>query len=156
VIQLVSLPASPSDAKIIEAYAFGPDSATFTPAATVTVKYDAATLTADVQESNLYIALLENASWTEVPSKVDTEDKTVTARLSHFSTYALLGKVTAAPVAPAAPTAPAAIPSTTPAAAGSETPSGMSIPFLAIIIAGGLLVIILVIVLIIRQRSSYQ
>jgi hypothetical protein len=36
----------------------------------------------------------------------------------------------------------------------SKAPEGMSIPILAVIIAGGLLVIILVIVLIMRQRSA--
>ena len=104
------------------------------------------------------MALLENANWTEVPSTVNTQAKTVTAQVSHFSTYALLGRVTAAtesPASPAAPEAPATTPATTPAAAGSEAPSGMAIPLLAIIIAGGLLVIVLVIILVVRQRSSY-
>ena len=139
---------------MIEAYAFGPDNATFAPAATVTVKYDAAALPTDVQESNLYIALLENSSWMDIPSTVNPQAKTVTAQFSHFSTYALLGRVTGATTTPAAPAAPAATPSTTPAAAGSEEPSGLSIPIMIIIGAGCLLVIILVIVLIMRQRSS--
>jgi len=160
-IQLASSPTPPADSVVIEAYAFGPDNTTFSPAITVTVKYDAASLPSDVQEANLYIALLENSNWTALDSTVDTQAKTVTAQVSHFSTYALLGKMTAAAEAPAAPAAsetpgaPATTPATTPAAAGSEAPSGMSIPVLAIIIAGGLLVIVLVIILVVRQRSSY-
>ena len=139
---------------MIEAYAFGPENTTFAPAATVTVKYDAAALPTDVQESNLYIALLENSSWRDLPSTVNPQAKTVTAQLSHFSTYALLGKVTVAPTAPAAPEKPPATPATTPAASGSEALSGLSIPVLIIIGAGCLLVIILVIVLVMRQRSG--
>jgi hypothetical protein len=100
--------------------------------------------------------LLDNSHWTRLSSStVDTQAKTVSAQLSHFSTYGLLGKVTAAPVVPK-PEAPATstTPAATPAAAGGEAPSGMSTAVLAVIIAGGLLIIILVIILIMRQRSS--
>jgi len=160
VIQLASPPTPPADSKVIEAYAFGPDNTTFNPAASVTLKYDPAGLPADVQEANLYVALLENSDWTEVPCTIDTQTKMVTAKVSHFSTYALLGRVTAAPVAPVTPTAPeapmapATTPATTPAAAGSSAASDMSMPILFIIIAGGLLVIVLAVILVMRQRSS--
>jgi hypothetical protein len=170
VIQLATSPTPPANSKVIEAYAFGPDNTTFNPAASVTLKYDPAGLPADVSESSLYIALLDNSNWTEVPSKVDTQAKTLIAQVSHFSTYALLGRVTPAPVTPAAPVspeapvtptipvtptapaAPAKTPSTPPAAAGSETASGMAIPILVVIIVGGLLVIVLVVTLIMRKR----
>ena len=161
VIQLATTPAPPAGSKVIEAYAFGPDNTTFNPAATVTLKYDPASLPADVHESGLYLALLENSSWTDLPSsKVDPQAKTMTAQVSHFSTYALLGRVTAAPATPAVPETPAtpttpsaATPATPPAAAGSVAPSGMAIPILAVIIAGGLMVIVLVIVLLIRRQA---
>jgi hypothetical protein len=108
VIQLAYPPSAPADAKIVEAYAFGPDDAAFTPAITVTVKYDTAGLPSDVPEAGLYLARSENLSWVTLASIVNTQAKTVTAGLSHFSTHALLGKVTAAPPAPPAP-APVAI-----------------------------------------------
>ncbi|GEM_PF-334160 len=92
VIQLASSPTPPSGSKAIAAYSFGPDNATFSPAATLTVKYDPASLPTDVSESNLYIALLQNSSWSELNSTVNTSAKTVTAQISHFSTYAVLGK----------------------------------------------------------------
>ena len=107
VIQIASPPAAPAGVKLVEAYAFTPDNTTFTPAARLTIKYAAAGLAADVQEANLYLALSENSSWTPLPSKVDAQAKTVTAELSHFSIYGLLGKVTAAPPAPVAPPPPA-------------------------------------------------
>jgi hypothetical protein len=108
VVQLATPPAPPPDAKIIEAYAFGPDNTTFAPAVTVTVKYDPAGLPSDVPEANLYLALLENSGWTTLASTVDTQAKTVTAQVSHFSTYALLGRAGAAPAVPATPAATSA------------------------------------------------
>jgi len=158
-MQLATMPAPPAGSEVIEAYAFGPDNTTFSPAATVTIKYDPAVLPADVEESNLYLALLENSEWTEVTSTVDTKAGTVTAQVSHFSIYALLGRVTAAPVAPAASAAPE-VPTPTPApttstpttTAGNEAPSGMSLLILVIIGAGGLLVIVLAVVRVMRKR----
>ena len=242
VIQLATAPSPPANSKVIEAYAFGPNNTTFNPAASVSIKYDPAGLPADVQESNLYLALLESDNWTDVQATINTEAKTVAAQVSHFSTYALLGRVTAATSTPATPATPAATPSTLPAfstsdlsvspesakageavtvsvrvvnggtseatktvvlkindqvesqkdvklvpgksqvvsfnviradpgqyslsvdgqsasfsvaaAAGSDAPSGMTIPILVVIIAGGLMVIVLTIILIMRQRSS--
>ncbi len=233
VVQLATPPAAPEGAKMVEAYAFGPDTATFTPAITVTVKYDPASLPAGVQEADLYIALLENSAWTPLASTVNTQARTVTAQLSHFSIYGLLGKVTAAPSNPATPAATTAF-STSDLTVSPESanpgqqvsvsvrvvnggtgeasktvvlkindqneaqkdvilasgksqvvsfnvsksepgkytvsvdaqstsftvtesagaPQGMSIPVLAVIIAGGLLIIVLVIILVMRQRSE--
>jgi hypothetical protein len=94
---------------MIEAYSFGPDNTTFAPAITVTVKYDPAGLPSDVQEANLYLALLENSSWTTLAtSAVNTQAKTVSAQISHFSTYALMGRSAAAPADPATPAATSA------------------------------------------------
>jgi hypothetical protein len=165
VVQLASPPAAPAGVKLVEAYSFGPDNSTFNPAARVSMKYDPATLPTDVQESGLYLALLEGSNWTEAPCTVNTQLKTLTWQVSHFPTYALMGRVTAEPTAPAAPAAPAVpaapaspttpaeTPPASPAAAGSGAPSGMAILILAVIIAGGLLIIVLVIVLLMRQRS---
>jgi len=100
VIQLASTPTPPSGSKAISAYAFGPDNATFSPAATLTVKYDPTSLPSDVSESNLYIALLQNNSWSELNSTVNTSARTVSAQISHFSTYAVLGKTYTTPVTP--------------------------------------------------------
>jgi len=104
VIQLASPPAAPEGARLVEAYAFGPDNTTFTPALTVTVKYDSAGLPAGVQEANLYIAVLESSGWTTLAaSAVNIQARTVSAQISHFSTFALLGTVKAETPAPATP-----------------------------------------------------
>jgi hypothetical protein len=92
VLQLATTPTPPANSKLIEAYACSPDNATFSPALTLTVKYDTASIPAGVDESSLYIALLQNTTWTELLSTVNPQNKTVTAQINHFSTYALLGK----------------------------------------------------------------
>lgn len=128
IIQLASPPVPPSNSRVISAYSFSPDGANFNPAATVTIKYSPADVPAGVQESNLYIAQSLGANWLSLPSTVDTGTKTVTALLSHFSTYALIGPVTtAAPEKPAAvPEKPAAVPEK-PAAAAAFTASDLTV-----------------------------
>ena len=93
VTQLSSPPAPPASTKILSAYTFGPDSSTFSPALTVTIKYSPSDIPAGVSESDLYIAALEGSDWNALQSTVNTQAKTVTAQLTHFSTYALMGWV---------------------------------------------------------------
>ena len=100
VIQLASPAAAPAGSKLVEAYSFGPDNTTFHPAVGIAVQYDTAALPADVQEGDLYIAIAENSTWTPLPSAVNPQAKTVSAQVSRFTGYALLGKVTAPPPAP--------------------------------------------------------
>lgn len=102
VVQLASPPAPPANAKTVAAYTFGPDNANFSPALTVTIKYNLSDIPEGVSESSLYIALLEGSNWTELPSTVNTQNKTVTAQVSHFSTYAVIGKVAPTPTPPPA------------------------------------------------------
>jgi hypothetical protein len=110
IVQLASPPPAPANAKMIEAYSCSPDNATFSPSATLTLKYDPTIIPADVQEQNLYLALLQNASWSPLTSTVNTQAKTITAQVSHFSTYGLLGPVTATqPQTPVTPVTPAPI-----------------------------------------------
>lgn len=109
VIQLATLPTPPAGSKTISAYACGPDNATFSPALTVTVKYDPNSLPADVPEANLYIALLQNNNWSELGSTVDTSAKTVSAPISHFSTYAVLGRTTSTTGTSATSATPSAV-----------------------------------------------
>jgi len=93
VVQIASPPAAPTGGKVVAAYTFEPNNATFSPPLTVTIKYDAADIPADVNESSLYIALLEGSSWAPLSSTVNSSARTVTAQVSHFSTYGLLGTV---------------------------------------------------------------
>jgi len=156
VVQLADQPDPPADSKVIEAYSFEPANATFSPAASVTVKYNPAVLPDDVREADLYLALLKNSKWTSISSKVNTTTHKVTAKVSGFYTYALLGRVTAAPATTPAPTAsetPTASPSANvTASSGDKAPAGMAVPVLVIIVAGGLMVIALAVTFLLRRR----
>ena len=162
IVQIADQPDPPANSEVIEAYSFEPAGATFSPAATVTLKYDPSILPADVRESDLYLALLENSKWTALATNVDTESKTLTAKVSHLSTYAMLGKVTVATTTPAtsnttvpiSPTSNITAPSGNTTGPSSNTvTSGMAVPVLVIIVAGGLLVIGLGIAFVFKRKT---
>ena len=124
-----SPPGPPEGSNIIGlAYDFGPDGATFQPAITFTWSYDPATLPKGVAAKNLVIAYYDATAkkWIEVAGEVDTANNKVTANVTHFTTYAMLGTVTPAPPAPAPP-APApptpAPPAEKPAPPPAEKPA---------------------------------
>ena len=95
-----SVPPTPANDKIILAYNFGPDSVTFNPALIMTITYDPSKLYEDIAEKDLFIAYWDGAQWQLIESSIDTVAKKISAPISHFSTYALIGKV----VPPQAPT----------------------------------------------------
>ena len=93
IAQLSSPPVAPAaSSRIIASYSCTPDNATFNPSGTITIKYDTADIPTGVSESSLQIALLDGSNWIPLSSSVvNTTAKTVTAQISHFSTYALIG-----------------------------------------------------------------
>jgi hypothetical protein len=86
-----SPPSPPADTAVITAYKFSPSETTFKPAMTLTVKYDPASLPAGVKEAGLFIAYWDGSSWAALSSTVDTQAKSMTAQVSHFSVFAILG-----------------------------------------------------------------
>ncbi|MFC1978044.1 hypothetical protein ACFLWS_07280, partial [Chloroflexota bacterium] len=100
---VTSPPAAPSQRAIALAYDFGPDGATFEPAITLTVSYDPDSLPKGASEGELYIAYWDGSRWVALGSTVDTEANTVLAEISHFTQFALMGKLSP-PVPPPPPT----------------------------------------------------
>jgi len=97
-------PDPPEDANIIGlAYDFRPDGASFDPPITMEFSYDPAALPEGVAEEDLVLAYYdeEAGGWVELNCVVDTENNTVTAYVSHFTTFAILGYAVVAPPAPA-------------------------------------------------------
>ena len=86
-------PPPPEDANVIGlVYDFGPDGATFDPAITLTFTYDPDDLPEGVSEEDLVIAYFIDGEWIELEGCiVDTETNTITASVSHFTTFALIG-----------------------------------------------------------------
>jgi hypothetical protein len=97
-------PAPPADCHIIGlAYDFGPEGATFDPPITLTWAYNPGQCPEGVAEGDLVIAYydVETGQWVELECSVDTVNHVITANVSHFTVFAILGK--AALTSPSAP-----------------------------------------------------
>jgi len=90
--------AASNDNLLIAAYTFGPSGATFNPAIVLSISYNPADLPEGLLETNLYIAYYDGTGWTGLDSTVDATARVVNARISHFSSYALIGKTTASEI----------------------------------------------------------
>jgi hypothetical protein len=78
------------------AYTFGPEGATFNPSITITLTYDPAKLPEGFDARNLVLATWDTVEkkWVVIEgSIVNTETHTVSAKISHFSSYAIFGTV---------------------------------------------------------------
>jgi len=75
------------------AYDFGPPCATFEPPITFTWRYNPDTLLKNVAEEDLVVACFieDTGKWEECPSKVNTGTNTITAEVSHFTHFAIIG-----------------------------------------------------------------
>jgi len=90
---------------------FTPKGATFDPPILMVLNYDSAiVISKNVDKNSFTIAFYdeETATWTPVASKIDTEAKTVSAYISHFTTFAILATVVAPP--PPTPATPSPAP----------------------------------------------
>jgi hypothetical protein len=83
----------PQGAYVILPYNFSPSGATFAPPITLTWHYDQADIPAGVAEKDLIVAYCDKntGQWVPVPSAVNVDTNTVTATVSHFTTFALIG-----------------------------------------------------------------
>jgi len=97
-----SPPPPPGGANIIGlAYNFGPPGATFAPPITLTFSYDPADIPEGVAEEDLVLAYYDEdaGQWVTLECVVDTVNHTITAQVSHFTTFAIIGSIS--PAAPA-------------------------------------------------------
>ncbi len=88
-----SPPSPPSNAQIIGlAYDFGPDGATFDPPLTLTFEYEEHDIPEDANEDDLVIAYWDEDAeeWIDLDCTVDPVTNTITAEVSHFTTFAIL------------------------------------------------------------------
>jgi hypothetical protein len=113
--------SAPSGCLIITAYSFGLDGAQFDPALTLTMSYDPASLPLIVAEKDLYIGSHNGTGWETMKSDVDIKNHTVSVAVSHFSTYALLGKIVE-------PNAPSLTPTPEPKPTPTHAPSPVQTP----------------------------
>jgi hypothetical protein len=86
-------PPPPEGAHIIGlAYDFGPPGATCDPLITMTWQCDPTDIPEGVAEEDLIIAYYnkETGRWVEVPAVIDVETNIITARVSHFTSFAII------------------------------------------------------------------
>jgi hypothetical protein len=93
-VPISTLPAPSEDLALIKGYVLGPDGAIFDPALTLTINYADIALPVGGNEADMYLAYYDGRQWVPLDSRVDTESRTVSAQISHFSQYALLMEVT--------------------------------------------------------------
>ena len=86
-------PLKPKDTSTVAlVYEIGPSGATFDPPVDLTMEYDEFKIPERVTEKNLVMAAFDNSTgqWIYLESTVATENDTVTAKVSHFSAFAVL------------------------------------------------------------------
>jgi hypothetical protein len=101
--QMAQPPPLPENGYIIGiAYDFNPDGATFEPPIELEIRYDPSQIPSGLDEQDLLIAYYDvgAAEWIELDSVVNTLGNTVTAKVRHFTPFAILGyRVVPAPAA---------------------------------------------------------
>ena len=123
-ITMLYTPATAERIGAIAAYDFGPSGTTFSPPIDLVVAYDPADIPAGYSESDLVIKMYDGTAWIDLPTTVDTVAHTATAKVSHFTIFALFA---APPVAP--PPTPTPTPSPTiPAVTPTPTPTPPVVP----------------------------
>jgi hypothetical protein len=89
---LTSPPSPLSGTTMIYAANFGPDGAKFDPPLTLTVSFEPKNLPEGALESDLYLAYWDGNAWAKLEGMPDATLKTVSAKISHFTGFALFVK----------------------------------------------------------------
>ena len=87
-------PEPPEDANVISLfYDFKPSGATFDPPATLEYRYETNKIPEGVSEEDLVIAYWDATAseWVELTCACNTETKTITAKLAHFTAFSVFG-----------------------------------------------------------------
>jgi hypothetical protein len=95
IIPLETTPAAPAGYYLLgKVYEVTPAGATFNPAISLTISYDASKISDNIDIDNLTLAVYNTAKsqWDIIQSVVNKTDHSVTASISHFSQYVILGK----------------------------------------------------------------
>ncbi|MDP3879152.1 MAG: DUF1565 domain-containing protein [Dehalococcoidales bacterium] len=127
---IASLPAPPSDSVIIVALDLGPDGTIFEPFATLAVRIEVEAFPEGDETGQLYIAFWDDQQWQPLETMVDTATGTVSAKVTHFTNFAVIGvKPVEAVPAPAQVNAPTpAPPSPSPVTTPTPAPTSALAP----------------------------
>lgn len=109
-----TLPPAPGSNIIGSPYKFGPDGANFDPEIALTIQYDPGSIPNGIAEEDLVIAYYDVGTkrWVELPTTVDKATHTASAKVRHFTMFAVQAP---------APT-PTPIPTSSPVPTATPTP----------------------------------
>jgi hypothetical protein len=127
-ITTMHTPTTAKTVGAIAAYDFGPSGTTFSKPIDLVIEYDPAEIIpAGFSESDLVIKMYDGTAkaWIDLDTSVDTAAHTATARVSHFTIFALFAT---APVAPPPVITPTPIPTVPPAVTPTATPIPPVVP----------------------------
>jgi hypothetical protein len=96
-------PAPPAGNIVGFSYQLGPEGATFEPAITLKLIYDKTNLPQGVNENSLVIGYWDGQQWQILECTVDPVTSTISAKISHFSQYAVVYQAKAPAPPPAYP-----------------------------------------------------
>ncbi|MBN1190882.1 MAG: Ig-like domain-containing protein [Dehalococcoidales bacterium] len=91
-----SPPEAPEGKMVVLAYDLGLDGAMFDPAIKLTITYNPASLNSKISESDLYLAWFDGSQWQEL-AQADIKTHSASAGISHFTCFALIGKISQPP-----------------------------------------------------------
>ena len=122
---IAALPEPPAGNIVVVGYDFGPDGATFNPPITLTLNFNIEDLPAGTVLSELQLAFWDGTTWQILSnSRVDEATGQISAKVSHFTNFAILSVVPSEASAPAV--TPTDTPVTEPASAQpTETPASI-------------------------------
>jgi len=110
-------PPAPAGTEIMLAMDLSPNGTEVKPEAELVMNYSTLSLPTGTSERDLFMVELEDSTWKETPSKVDTVAKTITTSLDSLKMYALMVRAalpqTELPVPPPQPT-PSPVPTPAP------------------------------------------
>jgi len=97
-VNVLHTPPTPAGYKMVgPAYEFLPNGATFDPPMDMTLTYKLANVPAEADVNDLVMAWWDGDKWVFLDSTVDTAKKTVTAKVSHFTPFAVFAKLPTPP-----------------------------------------------------------
>ncbi|RZN36947.1 MAG: PKD domain-containing protein [Methanophagales archaeon ANME-1-THS] len=134
----------------ISAYDYGPSGATFSPSLDLVIAYDLAAIPQGFSESDLVIRMWDGSAWIDFDTTIDTVTHTATAKVSHFTLFALF----AIPRAPTPLPMPMATPTVTPTVTPTLTPTPpvFKLPAMSIVVV----VIIALVVVALIIAGAYR
>ena len=85
-------PPASEGSTVFIAFNFGPDGATFDPPIVITFEYNPEDIPENTDEEDMVIAFYDSSigEWVLIASEVNTANHTITALVSHFTTFAVL------------------------------------------------------------------